>query len=63
MGKMQTAEVVARTIVDCIRNPKVEIYPYSISRVVAWANAVAPSLLDKIMAPYFRERIRAKINP
>jgi short-subunit dehydrogenase len=62
MGHVQPAEEVARAIVQCIKEPKAEVYPYGRSRLLVWANAVAPSLVDKIMTRFFRERIRARIN-
>ena len=60
LGHMQSSEKVAQVIVDCVRNPKIEVYPYRVSRIFAWLNVIAPSLLDKIMLPYMRDRLRAK---
>jgi short-subunit dehydrogenase len=60
LGHVQPAQVVAQAIVDCIRKPKIEVYPYRLSRGFAWLNAIAPSIVDKVMMPYFRERFRAK---
>ncbi len=60
MGRILSASAVARSIVDAIRKPKVEVYPYGISRALVWANALAPSLLDKLMMPYLRDRMRAR---
>jgi short-subunit dehydrogenase len=57
IGYVQPAEAVAAAIVDCIRHPKLEVYPYGRSRLVAWANAIAPSLVDKVIRRYFRERM------
>jgi short-subunit dehydrogenase len=62
IGHVQPAEAVAAAIVACIRRPAVEIYPYRSSRAVVWFNAIAPSLVDRLMTPYFRERLRAKPN-
>jgi len=62
MGHIQSAEEVAGAIVQCIKNPKVEVYPYRTSRLLVWANAAAPSLVDKIIRRFFRERIRARAN-
>ena len=59
IGYVQPAEAVAEAIVDCIRKPKLEVYPYGRNRLVAWANAIAPSLVDKVIRRYFRERMRA----
>ena len=62
MGHIQSAEHVAATIVRCIKEPKAEVYPYGVSRFLVWANAMAPSLVDKLMARFFRERIEARTN-
>jgi short-subunit dehydrogenase len=59
IGHVQRAEEVADAIVGCIRRPAAEVYPYRKSRIFAWINAIAPSLVDKIMIRYFRERMRA----
>ena len=59
LGRVQSAEEVAASIVQCIRNPKVEVYPYGISRFLAWANAIAPSLVDKIMTRFLNDRVKA----
>jgi short-subunit dehydrogenase len=57
-GHVQPAEEVAAAIVRCVHNPKLEVYPYRRSRLVAWVSAFAPSLMDRILATYFKERIR-----
>jgi short-subunit dehydrogenase len=64
-GPVQTAEQVAETIVRCIKNPKAEVYPNRASRLLVWVNALAPSLVDRIMVRFLRERInaRARHNP
>jgi len=46
MGKVQSAEDVARAIVRCARRPRPEVYPYAPSRALVWLNAVAPSVVD-----------------
>ena len=58
-GWVQSAEAVAASIVQCIKNPKVEVYPNRTSRLLAWANALAPSLVDKLITKVFRDRLRA----
>ena len=62
VGRVQSAAEVAAAIVRCIKDPKVEVYPYRVSRLLTWANAVAPSLVDRLMTRFFRERIQA-LNP
>jgi short-subunit dehydrogenase len=60
MGSVQTAEAVAQSIVRCIRRPRPEVFPNRLGRMVVWANTFAPSIVDKIMIPYFRDRMRAR---
>ena len=62
MGRIQPAEEVAEAIVRCIKTPKAEVYPYRFGRFFAWASAVAPGLVDKIMMRFFRDRISARVN-
>ncbi len=57
-GYVQPVEEVAAAIVQCIRKPKAEVYPYRRSRFVAWANAIAPGLMDRVVRAYLRERLR-----
>jgi short-subunit dehydrogenase len=59
IGHVQRAEEVADAIVRCIKRPVAEVYPYRKGRILAWVNAIAPSLVDKIMARYLRERLQA----
>ena len=62
MGHVQSAEHVAATIVRCIKEPRAEVYPYGVSRFLVWANALAPSAVDKLMTRFFRERIQARAS-
>jgi short-subunit dehydrogenase len=62
IGHVQSAEQVAAAIVRCIAKPKAEVYPYRISRLLVWANAVAPSLVDEFMTRFLHQRIRAKAD-
>jgi short-subunit dehydrogenase len=59
VGRVQTSEEVAEAIVRCIKDPKIEVFPNRSSRFLAWANALAPSLVDKIMIRFFHARIEA----
>ena len=58
-GQIQSAEEVAEAIVRCIKKPKLEVYPNRLSRALVWANALAPSLVDKVMIRYLRDRLNA----
>ncbi len=57
-GHVQSAEQVARAIVECIRRPKLEVYPNRTSRVLAWASALTPSIVDRIISNYYKDRFR-----
>jgi short-subunit dehydrogenase len=60
MGHVQSSDEVAAVIVRCIKKPKVEVYPYGVSRLMSWANAIAPSLVDKIIMHVYRDRMRVR---
>jgi short-subunit dehydrogenase len=61
-GHVQSADAVAIAIVQCIKQPKAEVYPNRVSRLLVWANAIAPSLVDKVVTRAFRDRLRARVN-
>ena len=46
VGPQQSAADVARAIVRCARRPRPEVYPYPLSRLVVWLNALAPGIGD-----------------
>lgn len=46
LGPRQSALAVARVIVRCARRPRPEVYPFPLSRLGVWANAVAPGFID-----------------
>src|SRR5439155_8587990 len=58
-GHVQSAGEVAQDIVQCIKKPKLEVYPNRLSRVLVWTNSLAPGLVDKIMMRYLRDRLDA----
>jgi short-subunit dehydrogenase len=62
MGHVQSADTVAAAIVQCIKQPKAEVYTNRWSRLLVWGNAIAPSLVDKIVTRAFRERLRARVD-
>ncbi len=53
-GPVQSAEQVARAIVRCARRPRPEVYPYRPARILAVLSALAPGLVDRMMAPFSR---------
>jgi NAD(P)-dependent dehydrogenase (short-subunit alcohol dehydrogenase family) len=46
VGPQQSAGTVARAIVDCVRRPRPEVYPYPLARGIVWLGALAPGLVD-----------------
>jgi NADP-dependent 3-hydroxy acid dehydrogenase YdfG len=48
VGPQQSAAHVARAIVRCAQRPRPEVYPYPLSRLVVWLNALAPGIGDVI---------------
>jgi len=59
VGHVQSSGQVALAIVRCIKDPKIEVFPNRISQLLAWVNAIAPSLVDKVIIRFFRNRMRA----
>ena len=62
MGRVQSSDEVAAVIVRCIKDPKLEVYPYWLGKFLAWASAIAPSLVDKIIMRLYRDRMRARAS-
>ena len=58
-GGIQSAGEVAQAIVQCIKKPKLEVYPTRLRRVLVWTNSLSPGLVDKIMMRYLRDRLDA----
>jgi NADP-dependent 3-hydroxy acid dehydrogenase YdfG len=58
-GPAQDVTEVARAIVDCIREPKAEVYPYPKSRYIAILNVIAPARTDRFMHKFTRRVRRA----
>jgi NAD(P)-dependent dehydrogenase (short-subunit alcohol dehydrogenase family) len=56
LGPKQPAEVVAASILDCIRRPRAEVYPHGKSRLLAIVNSVAPAFTDRLVRKYGRRR-------
>jgi NADP-dependent 3-hydroxy acid dehydrogenase YdfG len=50
LGPKQSAEAVARAIVACARRPRPEVYPHRLSRAIVWLNALAPGLVERLIA-------------
>lgn len=58
-GPRQTAEQVAEAIVDCLRRPRFEVYPYRAARLLPWLEAVSPGLLARVLRypEYYRRQM------
>jgi short-subunit dehydrogenase len=56
LGPKQTADTVARAVVECIRRPSPEVYPLLKSRALTIVNAIAPGFTDRLVRKYARRR-------
>jgi short-subunit dehydrogenase len=56
LGPKQTMEHVARSVVECLRKPRPEVYPHRASKGLAILNAVAPGLTDRFVRRFGRRR-------
>lgn len=50
----QKASKVAKAIADCAKNPKPEVLPFPLARVLFVANALAPGLVDFALKKYYK---------
>ena len=53
-GPKQSADDVARAVVECIRHPKAEVYPYPRAWWLAVLSVVAPATADRLVQKYSR---------
>ena len=56
VGPRQSVDVVAESILNCIRRPRPEVYPHGFSKALAVLNATAPGLTDRVIRRYSRRR-------
>jgi len=56
LGPKQSVDDVARAIVGCIRRPRPEVYPHTLSRGLTILNALAPGFTDWFVRKYGRRR-------
>ncbi len=47
VGPVQTAEQVAEAMVRAVRNPRPEVHPYPMARVLVALNAIVPAFIDR----------------
>jgi len=60
LGPKQPVEDVGAAIVECMRRPRPEVYPYRASRALAILNAVAPGYTDRLVRKYGRRRTTSR---
>ncbi len=53
----QSAHKVADAIVKCAENPRSEVLPFPLARLLIVINAIAPGVLDFILRRYYKSRI------
>jgi NADP-dependent 3-hydroxy acid dehydrogenase YdfG len=53
-GPRQTADTVARAIVDCVRAPRVEVYPFRKAWWLAVLSVIAPARTDRLTRRFGR---------
>ena len=56
VGPKQSADDVARAVVQCVRRPRPEVYPHAVSRLLPVVNAIAPGFADRLVRKYGRKR-------
>ena len=56
LGPKQSADEVARAMVQCLRKPRPEVYPHALSRALPIVNAAAPAFADRLVGKYGRRR-------
>jgi len=56
LGPKQSVDQVAGAVVACVRRPRPEVYPHTLSRGLAILNAVAPGFTDRLVRKYGRRR-------
>jgi NADP-dependent 3-hydroxy acid dehydrogenase YdfG len=55
-GPQQPADVVARAILDCIRKPRPEVYPFGKAKWLSVVSVIAPGFADRLVQKYARKR-------
>jgi len=56
VGPRQDPDIVAAAIERCIDSPRAEVYPYRLGWWLAFANTLAPSIVDRLMQRFERRR-------
>ena len=56
-GPRQSADEVARAIVDCIVRPRAEVYPYSRAKLLSILSVAAPAQADRLVHRFRRRSV------
>lgn len=59
-GPKQSAEDVARAIIDCIHHPRPEVYPLKKAKWLSVVSVIAPGLADRLVQKYSRKNSTTK---
>ena len=54
-GPKQSAESVARAILDCVKHPRPEVYPYAKAKWLSVVSVIAPGFADRLVQKYERQ--------
>jgi NAD(P)-dependent dehydrogenase (short-subunit alcohol dehydrogenase family) len=57
LGPKQPAAAVAAAVLNCVRRPRPEVYPYRPSRALTFLTALAPGAADRLVRRYGRRRV------
>ena len=57
LGPTQSVDEVARAIVGCVKRPRPELYPKTISRALTILNAILPAATDQFVRRWGRRRV------
>lgn len=56
IGPRQSADLVAAAILNCIRRPVAEVYPYRWARLLSVLNVLAPRAADRVVRRFARRQ-------
>jgi short-subunit dehydrogenase len=56
LGPKQSADDVARAVIDCLKHPRPEVWPYRKAKLLGVLNAMAPAFTDTFVKRFGRRR-------
>lgn len=59
----QTPEKVASSIIKCLENPKPEVWPFPLAKLLIVLNSLSPGLVDFILRRYYKNFVSWKDKP